>query len=251
MAATETMSVRRAVLPSSPRTTRTKSVAMTIVSESGGTKLNIPYAPRQVDHTSLINDYVTVPRPALMENVVYSNPMRPKMTFDLEIHDKKVTTTTGTGTSVQRAISVIETLISMAKKGRVRISYGKLESGLWWITDLKVASQRRDPLTDEVTSANVTISFIRSDASTSSTTTGPTTGGAKTTASTVVNRTTSNLVKKAQTPATRTYTVKKGDTLWKIADKYYGDGSKWKKIADYNKIKDPRKLSVGKKLRIP
>lgn len=34
---------------------------------------------------------------------------------------------------------------------------------------------------------------------------------------------------------TTTYTVKKGDTLWSIAKKYYGDGSKWQTIYNVNK----------------
>jgi len=33
----------------------------------------------------------------------------------------------------------------------------------------------------------------------------------------------------------RTYTVVRGDCLWNIAKKYYGDGSKWRKIYDANK----------------
>lgn len=32
-----------------------------------------------------------------------------------------------------------------------------------------------------------------------------------------------------------TYTIKSGDTLWAIAKKFYGDGSKWKKIYEANK----------------
>ena len=38
-------------------------------------------------------------------------------------------------------------------------------------------------------------------------------------------------------PATTstTYTIKKGDTLWSIAKKFYGSGSKWKTIYDANK----------------
>lgn len=32
-----------------------------------------------------------------------------------------------------------------------------------------------------------------------------------------------------------TYTIKAGDTLWSIAQKFYGDGSKWKLIYDANK----------------
>ena len=42
-------------------------------------------------------------------------------------------------------------------------------------------------------------------------------------------------------PSTRTYTVVKGDCLWNIAKKYYGDGSQYMKIynANKDKIKKP------------
>lgn len=48
-----------------------------------------------------------------------------------------------------------------------------------------------------------------------------------------------------------TYTVKKGDTLWKIAKNYYGNGNKYEKIATANKLKSPYKLKDGQKLTIP
>lgn len=38
-------------------------------------------------------------------------------------------------------------------------------------------------------------------------------------------------------PTTRTYTVVKGDCLWNIAKKYYGDGSQYTKIYEANKDK--------------
>lgn len=39
----------------------------------------------------------------------------------------------------------------------------------------------------------------------------------------------------ASTGSGQSYTVSSGDSLWKIAQKQYGDGSKWKKIYDANK----------------
>lgn len=48
----------------------------------------------------------------------------------------------------------------------------------------------------------------------------------------------------------RTYTVKKGDTLWDIACRFYGDGTKWGSIAAKNGVSDPRKLQVGKVLTL-
>lgn len=52
---------------------------------------------------------------------------------------------------------------------------------------------------------------------------------------------------------TRTHTVAKGDTFYKLARQYYGDASKWKIIWEANKIRvpDPAKLEVGTKLIIP
>lgn len=48
----------------------------------------------------------------------------------------------------------------------------------------------------------------------------------------------------------RTYTVKKGDTLWDIACRFYGDGTKWGTIAAKNGVADPRKLQIGKVLTL-
>jgi nucleoid-associated protein YgaU len=53
--------------------------------------------------------------------------------------------------------------------------------------------------------------------------------------------------------ATQWHEVKKGDTLWKIAEKYYGDGGLYTKIFEANKdtVKDPNLIRVGPRLRIP
>ena len=49
------------------------------------------------------------------------------------------------------------------------------------------------------------------------------------------------------------HTLAKNDMLWDLAQKYYGDGSKWKRILDANKdvIKSEHNLPVGKVIVIP
>ena len=58
-----------------------------------------------------------------------------------------------------------------------------------------------------------------------------------------------NSVEKEINSAT-VYTVKKNDTLWGIASKYYGYGIKWRIIYDYNNLSSTI-LRVGQKLIIP
>lgn len=54
-------------------------------------------------------------------------------------------------------------------------------------------------------------------------------------------------------PEGKTYTIQSGDTLWTIAEKFYGKGALWRTIADANKdtLPDPDKPKLGAVLRIP
>lgn len=49
------------------------------------------------------------------------------------------------------------------------------------------------------------------------------------------------------------YVIQKGDTLWKIAEKTYGNGAKYTAIVEANKevIKDADKIFPGQKIRLP
>lgn len=49
---------------------------------------------------------------------------------------------------------------------------------------------------------------------------------------------------------TISYTVKKGDSLWKIAQTMLNDGSRYKEIAEKNNIVNPNKIQVGQILRL-
>lgn len=52
-------------------------------------------------------------------------------------------------------------------------------------------------------------------------------------------------------PATRTYTVVSGDTLWAIAERFYGDGNKYQQIADASGVANPDLIQPGQVLTIP
>jgi len=49
------------------------------------------------------------------------------------------------------------------------------------------------------------------------------------------------------------YTIQSGDTLWKIAAEFLGNGSKYPEIFEANRevIEDPDKIFPGQKIRIP
>ena len=53
--------------------------------------------------------------------------------------------------------------------------------------------------------------------------------------------------------STKTYTVVRGDSLWKISKKYYNNGNQYNKIynANRDKIKNPSLIYPGQVLTIP
>ncbi|WP_433758874.1 LysM peptidoglycan-binding domain-containing protein [Nocardia sp. CA-135398] len=52
-------------------------------------------------------------------------------------------------------------------------------------------------------------------------------------------------------PAAQTYTVEPGDTLWAIAERFYGDGSRYQEIANASGIDNPDAINPGQVLTIP
>lgn len=61
------------------------------------------------------------------------------------------------------------------------------------------------------------------------------------------------LVTPPQTVEVKFYEIIKGDSLWKIAQNFYGDGNQHPKIFAANRevIKDPDLIFPGQKIRIP
>jgi putative chitinase len=62
---------------------------------------------------------------------------------------------------------------------------------------------------------------------------------------------TQNIVTTSSTITTGTYTVVKGDYLWSIAIRAYGDGYKWVEIAKANKLANPDLIYSGNVLILP
>lgn len=55
----------------------------------------------------------------------------------------------------------------------------------------------------------------------------------------------------AAEPAARKYTVVSGDTLFAIAERFYGDGNKYPQIAEASGIANPDLIHPGQELTIP
>ena len=49
----------------------------------------------------------------------------------------------------------------------------------------------------------------------------------------------------------RSYRVSRGDSLWIIARRLFGDGAAWTTLARYNDLENPSLLRVGQELTIP
>jgi LysM repeat protein len=235
------VTVRRVAFP------RTKAVLatdvprmrMTPADYRAGT-LIIPYAPNEVEHSGIGAEYANVTRAGRRNALVYLKKQLPTMSFTLLVADTwRPSADPVHPKLVQSATSILKELRHWAENGvRIRVTYGAFESGTWRITEMSVKTVARNQTNNEPTRAEVDITFtVVSDIVVG---TGPVSGGVKPAP-----------VKKSPAPKTRVHTVKSGDTLIAISIKYYGTGSKWRRIADANKIKNANKLRIGQKLRIP
>lgn len=62
---------------------------------------------------------------------------------------------------------------------------------------------------------------------------------------------TSQIATTQVTATEEAYIVQKDDYLWKIAEKFYGDGFTWTKIAQVNNLLNPSIIHEGNVLKIP
>lgn len=206
---------------------------MTIQTEKGDAKITVPYSPREVRMGNVGHEWQDVPRPNRPPLLVMGDTKLYEVSFSLFFGhtDER---------SIESQLKLMRGLANATQ--RLRINYSEHEGGFWRMTDLSYSSVMRSGITSEITRATVDVTFRR--ASDLKLSVGPVTGGVKP----PPNKPTT---KPPAKPAPRTHVVKKGESLWSISIKYYKTPDNWRKIADYNKLRNPNRIKPGQKLRIP
>lgn len=237
----DSVTVRRVVFPRAVEHQPDPAYRMTMSPVDQPTLiLRVPYAPREVTYTRG-SDYADVARVGKKPALVWKNTTRKEISMTLTVADKYGASNSPTAPKLLvSADSTTDQITGWADRGtRLRVTYGPYESGIWRITNLSIRSiQRTSESNNQFTLAELTITFT--EVVDPKVGTGPVSGGVKPAPS-----------KTTSAPKTRTYTVRKGDTLWGISIKYYGTGTKWRKIADANKIKNVNSIKPGQVLKIP
>jgi nucleoid-associated protein YgaU len=144
----------------------------------------------------------------------------------------------------------LDTLAKIATTGdAVHFTYGGPERGRWRITGCPVDVVLRTP---SGAPARALVDLTLTEASDVAAHVGPLSGGAKRPAPAKTSGPAGGSATSRPHPGAPTsYVVRQGDTLWAIAGRVYGDPNDWHRIADANKIRDPRTLQIGRRLVIP
>lgn len=142
--------------------------------------------------------------------------------------------------SVEGLLRTLEAIAEEDKPVKLR-NYGPAEDGWYVVSSLSISDVTRQHGSNLRTRA--TASFVLTEDPDVDVKIGPASGGHKKGKGGAKDR------KGGKWP--KSHTVKAGDTLAAISVRYYDEASSWRRIADANGIRDPRKLQVGKKLKIP
>lgn len=204
---------------------------MLLRTESGGQTFAVPVAPRDITYAGLGQEWVTAERSGDTPLLLRKAGRLKTMAFSFLLTDKFTM-------FAPQELARLETLVGSTE--RLLVRYGPDEVGLWRVTECSLTSELRHPVTNAVVRAVVSMTLTRvSDAAPA---VGPVSGGA----------TTPPAAPSAPAPQ-RTYRVVSGDSLWRIAQRYYGNGGVWRRIFDANldKIRNPGLIYPGQIFVIP
>lgn len=210
--------------------------------KTNGRKINMGMLPHSAS-VSAGQNLARLQRPGRLDII------RPMGRTNREISFEQVLTS-GTGRhSVEARINQFRKLVESG--ARVKITGGSWasENGRWYtIASLEVTPERRSSI-NNYSRATLSWKFVEfSDA-----TVKVLTKKKKTSTSKSRKKSAPKKAIKGKKSKYTTYKIKRGDTLSKIAKKYLGSANKWRSIWQANKktIKNPNRLVVGKKIKIP
>jgi hypothetical protein len=213
----------------------TKHPKATLATASG-LRITLPYAPVVVERNGTAAVYSAVNRPGRKPRVRKTGGQLERLAYSLTITARDNQTS-------------VETLLRQLRKAaaageRVTFTHGPSEAGAWYLEEFSTSSALRQHGTNAITRAEATITLV--EASDGVTNVGPATGG-----SSRPGGSKGGSGRDSDATRWRTHRVKKGETLGKIADDYYGNPLLWRVIADANKIRNPDRIKVNQTLRIP
>lgn len=205
---------------------------MYIYAETIGTSpLSVPYAPREISYDGIAQKWTEVERSGAKPLLMRQGDVLLKMKFSLRLANVD---------AFYAQTGSIAAIRALAKtRERVLVRFGPNEAGLWRITDCSLSSSRRHPDTNEITDAVAT--FTLTEASDAAPAVGP------------INPPPPPPPPVTPPPPPRTYVVVAGDCLWKIAQRFYGQGILWPRIFDANRsqIKKPNLIYPNQRFVIP
>ncbi|WP_053207953.1 LysM peptidoglycan-binding domain-containing protein [Jiangella muralis] len=198
------------------------------IQDESGRRFIFPFAPRILDAGGDAPEFTLVKRPG-------RRPLRRRVGG----HSRTLRFSAIIGeTDAQEPIEAeINQLRQIARHGERVLLYrlGQISGDWWKIDDLTITTEAMQAGTNRITRATANVSL----------------GEDYSVRPKIARTAPKPPPPKPPRPATRTYVVKKGDTLWEISRKFLGDPYRWKEIAKLNGVKDPRKLQIGHKLTIP
>lgn len=201
--------------------------------------VTVPYAPSTGTKAGLSGSYTRQNRPGRSDLVIRQYEPTPTLALDLYFAHPDYMADVETD---------VQHLEAMGGRDEAVVLSGcsPTWAGPWYISDLSVESAELQPWTNKITRATYRMTLTA--ATDVHLPVGPTHGGVKPT-------TTKPPAKKPPPAKSKAkpkyYVVKRGDTLSGIAAKVLHHANMWGRIASLNHIRDPRKLKVGQRLRMP